>query len=59
MKESARMFKWSILLGILLMMAIVIGFKTTAIADVSVGDVVDKSNWQKVEGFYRRPCSTT
>jgi hypothetical protein len=51
MKDTARTYKWTILLGLLLMMAIIIGSKSIAIADVAVGDVIDKTNWQKVQGL--------
>ena len=44
--------KCTVLLGVLLLMAVVIvGKPAPAIADVNVGDSIDSSNWQKVQGL--------
>ena len=49
---KSKMYKWTILLGTLLLMAVVIGGRPApALADVSVGDVIDSSNWQKAQGL--------
>ena len=42
---------WQILLVLLFMLMIAIGSKGTALADVNIGDTIDSSNWQKVQGL--------
>jgi hypothetical protein len=53
---KVTIYKWTVLLGVLLMLAVVIGGgPTPALADVNVGDVIDSSNWQKVQGMLPEP----
>ena len=47
-----KILKLSILLGVLLLMALVIASRPTpALADVAVGDYIDSSNAQKIQGL--------
>ena len=51
MKSSIRKHAWQILIGLLFVLMIVVAFNKAALADVNVGDYVDQSNWQKVQGM--------
>ena len=47
-----KILKLSILIGVLLLMALVIGGRPTpALADVAVGDFIDSNNVQKIQGL--------
>ena len=49
---NTKMYKWTILLGMLLLMAVVIGGRPApALAEVSVGDYITSSNVQKIKGL--------
>ena len=51
MKSSMMKHAWQSLVVLLFMLTIMIGAKGTALADVNIGDYIDQSNWQKVEGM--------
>ena len=51
MRVIAKRHAWQILLGLLFVLMIMIGSKGTALADVNVGDKIDTTNWQKIQGL--------
>ena len=51
MKRSLKRHAWQILIGFLFVLTVVIGSNKAALADVNVGDTIDSSNWQKVQGM--------
>ena len=51
MRVSMKKHAWQILTILLFVLMIAIGSKGTALADVNVGDAIDSSNWQKVQGL--------
>ena len=51
MKASIRKHAWQVLIGILFVLMIAIVPNKAALADVNVGDTIDQSNWQKVQGL--------
>ena len=50
MTLSMKKYAWQILMVLLFMLMITIGSKGAALADVNVGEKIDTSNWQKVQG---------
>ena len=49
---NRKILKLSILLGVLLLMAVVIGGRPApALADVALGDYIDSNNVQKIQGM--------
>ena len=51
MKSTTKTCAWTILLGLLVALVIVVGSRTTVFADVAVGDFIDSNNWQKAQGL--------
>ena len=50
-KSTTKTYAWTILLGLLMALTIVVGSRTAAIAEVKVGDFIDASNAQKIQGL--------
>ena len=51
MKSTMKTYAWTILLGLLVALVIVVGSRTAAIAEVSPGDYITASNVQKIKGL--------
>ena len=51
MNNNSATYKGYILLGLMVAIIIILGTRTIGMADVTVGDVIDASNWQKAQGM--------
>ena len=51
MRETIKRHAWQIFLGFIFVLMIVGGLKSVTLADVNVGDAIDSTNWQKVQGL--------